>query len=195
MPLLERIVKWCSERPSWGMYAKLFVLAYAFLLRLPSEALPVTLGQHSGPCSLFLEGDKIVLQLARRKNRPLGSRLTRGCWCKETMSTCPVHVLGPMFQRGKHGDMLFPGVSASKALVALRSILKKLGVDSAEDFRTHDFRRGHTQDLVDSGAPLYAILAAGEWKSPAFLAYVDAHKLEYDAVLQAHVDESDSEAE
>ena len=43
------------------------------------------------------------------------------------------------------------------------------------------------------GAPLWQILAAGEWRSPAFLLYLDMHKLESDLVVQAHVDESDPE--
>jgi len=43
------------------------------------------------------------------------------------------------------------------------------------------------------GSPLWVILAAGEWKSPAFLAYIDQHRLETDMVISAHVDESDGE--
>ena len=44
------------------------------------------------------------------------------------------------------------------------------------------------------GAPLYEILAAGEWRSPAFLDYLDLHSLERDMVIQAHCDESDDYA-
>ncbi len=45
------------------------------------------------------------------------------------------------------------------------------------------------------GKPLYEILAAGEWRSPAFLSYMDLHKLDADLVLQSHVDEeSDDDA-
>ena len=44
-----------------------------------------------------------------------------------------------------------------------------------------------------AGAPLYEILAAGEWRSPAFFAYIDYWRLETDVVVQAHVDESDDE--
>jgi len=39
------------------------------------------------------------------------------------------------------------------------------------------------------GAPLWKILAAGEWRSPAFLDYLDVHKMEVDLVLQGHLDE------
>ena len=43
------------------------------------------------------------------------------------------------------------------------------------------------------GAPLWVILEAGEWKSPAFLSYLDANQLEVDLVLQAHVEDSEEE--
>ena len=48
-------------------------------------------------------------------------------------------------------------------------------------------------DLLESGAPLATILKAGEWRSPAFLSYVDMEQLERDAVIQAHLDDSDCE--
>ena len=63
----------------------------------------------------------------------------------------------------------------------------------ASKFRTHDLRRGHAQDLADSGAPLVDILNAGQWRSPAFLEYLDINSLERDAVLQAHGDEASSD--
>ena len=45
------------------------------------------------------------------------------------------------------------------------------------------------------GAPLWKILQAGEWRSPAFLKYLDLHCLDKDLVMQTHVGESDSEEE
>ena len=39
-------------------------------------------------------------------------------------------------------------------------------------------------------APLCDILAAGQWKTPAFMAYIDVDELETAAVIQAHMDES-----
>ena len=49
--------------------------------------------------------------------------------------------------------------------------------------------------LARAGATLAEILLAGEWSSPAFLQYLDMCRLERDAVLQAHVDESDGDVE
>ena len=52
--------------------------------------------------------------------------------------------------------------------------------------RTHDWRRGHARDLQRGGARLWEILQAGDWKSPAFLSYLDAHQLEAGCVAEAH---------
>ena len=46
-----------------------------------------------------------------------------------------------------------------------------------------------------AGAPLWEILSAGDWSSPAFMDYLDKWRLERDVVMQAHLDESDCEAE
>ena len=81
-------------------------------------------------------------------------------------------------------------------------------MEQATEYRTHDLRRGHAQDLVESGggcfwwcflrdefclsgAPLATILAAGEWPSSAFLAYIDQNRLKTNVVVAAHQDESD----
>jgi hypothetical protein len=47
--------------------------------------------------------------------------------------------------------------------------------------------------VVMAGAPLWQILAAGEWRSPAFMEYLDKYQLETDIVVQAHIGESDDE--
>ena len=144
---------------------------------------------------------------------PQGSILTRGCWCHESpvrvslqhalrcwlrvvyQVTCPVHRLGPLLDSLADGECLFPGITASRALATLRMILKALSVDCADDYRTHDLRRGHALDLQLSGEPLWVILAAGDWRSPAFLAYLDKHQLEADLVMQAHLADSDVDPE
>ena len=49
--------------------------------------------------------------------------------------------------------------------------------------------------LYVSGAPLWEILEAGEWRSPAFMNYIDLHALDTQLVVQAHVDEESSDEE
>ena len=78
-------------------------------------------------------------------------------------------------------------------MAVLREILLSLKIKDAALYRMHDFRRGHALDLQLSGASLYEILAAGEWRSPAFLEYLDVQAPETALVVQAHYDESEEE--
>ena len=128
--------------------------------------------------------------MASRKNRPHGSVLRRACWCKCCKRTCPVHVLGAFFSRQKPGSRPFKDLKPGAVLKALKERLLTLKVPQASSYRAHDFRRGHARDLQADGAQLFEILAAGEWRSPAFLKYMDVHQLEHDVVVEAHVDES-----
>lgn len=51
----------------------------------------------------------------------------------------------------------------------------------------HDFTRGHSDDLFRSGAILLKILRAGDWRSGAFLTFLDALGLERDGIMEAHL--------
>ena len=82
-------------------------------------------------------------------------------------------------------DQPFAHFSGARATSLLRSRLGKIGFETVVDYRLHDFRRGHAQDLVASGAALVTILKAGDWRSAAFLVYVDKKELETRAVIAA----------
>ena len=153
--LVEKIVMHCSAHEALRPFSILFLLAYSFLLRLPSEALPVVAGavgaaRGTAQATLCIEGPELVLYLRRRKNKPQGSRLVRSCWCKACAATCPLHVIGK-FMSERPGLPLFPGITAHSALAALRMCLLALATPSAADYRTHDLRRGHALDLQCSG--------------------------------------------
>ena len=195
--LVENMLKLADGAPEYAEFAKLFLLAYVFLLRLPSEALPMVAGgtdclaNEQSVVSIDWELGHLVLKLKRRKNKQFGSRLVRTCWCKESPETCPVHVLGPWIAAAVPGAAFFAGITPAVALRTLRRMLADLDVKQAALYGTHDLRRGHALDLQCSGAPLWEILNAGEWSSPAFLKYLDLHRLDADSVVQAHLDESD----
>ena len=196
---VEAMAKWASDRPDYAIFARLFLVGYVFLLRLPSEALPMKTAKveegATGQSVIIAKEDELVLVLARRKNKPNGSRLVRKCWCRECARTCPVHVLGPIIKAWPEDVPLFEGITASLASTKLREMLGAVGVRGNETYRTHDLRRGHALDLQLSKAPLWQILQAGEWTSPAFLKYLDMHRLDTDFVAEAHANESDSEFE
>ena len=152
--LVEQIVAHCSARVELRPFGMLFLLAYCFLLRLPSEALPAVActvdGRRESQATLCIEGSVLVLYLRRRKNKPQGSRLVRSCWCSSSTVTCPLHVIGK-FMAERPGLPLFPGITSQSALVTLRECLASLATPSASDYRTHDLRRGHALDLQCSG--------------------------------------------
>ena len=112
------------------------------------------------------------------------------CWCKKNRDTCPVHVLGGYVRSLPLGSKLFHGINKSNLGKRLKARLMEAGVEEYLEHRSHDFRRGHARDLQASGAPLREILIAGEWRSPAFLQYLDLDTMEHDIVLQAHWAES-----
>ena len=197
LEIVRRIVgeQKCEER-----FGLLFLLAYTFLLRLPSEALPTVCSSTGKADSdsqtvLYLNGEVLCLRLKSRKNKLGGSLLERRCWCKSCTKTCPVHVLWPKLLSLGSGTKIFGDISPGKALTRLRCCLSEMAVPDAKHYRTHDLRRGHAMDLLQSGSTLYEILSAGEWRSPAFLSYIDYCELEAGAVLEAHADESSSEDE
>ncbi len=99
-------------------YAMLRLMAYLFLLRLPSEASaryvalccwpvlarsqalptckarPDSPGASSEQSIIWLEDDAVCFRMLRRKNRPKGSGvLRRICSCRGGVSTCTVHTL------------------------------------------------------------------------------------------------------
>ena len=69
-------------------------------------------------------------------------------------------------------------------------MLGTLGVVDAAAYRSHDFRRGHAEDLRLNGATLAEILRAGDWRSPAFLLYLGAQRLEMEGTCEAHLYDS-----
>ena len=181
-------------------FAMLYLVSYTFLLRVPSEALPIVWSGAKWPsvestkASIVLADGRLGLQLARRKNKETPSTFWRACWCKTSSATCPVHVLGRWFSRLPLRCAPFSKISSSAALARLREVLTILKGPEAAQYRTHDLRRGHADDMRRAGATLAEILAAGGWKSAAFRDYLDMHAVEEDAIFEAHFcDSSDSD--
>lgn len=85
-----------------------------------------------------------------------------------------------------HGAHPFRGISPVQANSGLKQLLELVGVDDASEFRTHDLRRGHAEDLRLNGATLAEILRAGDWRSPAFLLYLNQSQLDLDRVVEAN---------
>ena len=204
-------------------FAALWLMSYAFLLRMPSEALvacvgsPDTVELVEQQTLIWREGEAVCLRMRRRKNRPKGSGvLRRTCTCAGSLATqsllqcvarckclgghvatCVVHTLWDKYLAARAvGDQPWRDITPAVARGRLRQILDRLGVPSPRSFGTHDFRRGHAevhyfaracstcascmqpQDMRRCGSTLVQILRAGQWKSAAFIAYMNEAALE-----------------
>ena len=108
----------------------LWLLAYTWLLRLPSEALPMCVcasepqrGVHQS--AVWREGDNICVLLSSRKNLQGGSGvLRRACSCEGSPHMCPVHVLWEQFLDSVPvGTKPWLNVSAAQVLKWMRCAL------------------------------------------------------------------------
>lgn len=124
---VEAMVESIMFDSSRSVFAMLCLTAYTFLLRVPSECLPLQVGKALGdpdPHALVeVAEDCIKLKLARRKNRMWPTELVRRCWCKRSPSTCPVHVLGHWLAAQPNGSKPFVPFSPCQAAEGLRAAL------------------------------------------------------------------------
>ena len=136
--LVRRLIANAFDSPDAMRFAMLWLAAYVFLLRVPSEALDMKRGgsdfvpKPAEQSVLFLNEDtgELCLRLHRRKNRPQGSLLKRVCSCKGSPDMCPIHILWDKYFR-----QLSPGcapwkghISAPQARSRLRDSLRALQV-------------------------------------------------------------------
>ena len=117
----------------------------------------------------------------------------QGLFVQRVGGHVPVACIGTLVDACPEGEPIFRGISRAAVLAALRRLLGEIGVADAGLYGTHDLRRGHALDLQLSKAPLWKILDAGGWRSPAFLKYLDMQQLDRDLVVQAHIAESSSD--
>ena len=128
------------SEPHWLLTVMCCLTAYIFLLRVPSECLPISTGAGSvddGSLQsvVCVNPDSVELRLRCRKNNPQGSRLLRSafllhflwcvvcshlsrrtCWCSTCPIACPVHVLGSYFSALPLGSTPFASISPGQDL-------------------------------------------------------------------------------
>ena len=174
--LVQMMLVQVLAKPELKDLVMLFLASYVFLLRLPSEGLPLAVRAAPGgkevPVFSGTEAE-VRVWFPFRKNRFYPTEQTRKCWCSCCPATCPTHVLGPYMTSFESGTQPFAHIPKGQALVALRELLLELGVADALVYRTHDLRRGHAEELRLKGGRLCDILSAGDWASKAFMSYLD----------------------
>ena len=171
--------------------AGILAVARLFLLRMPSEAVPL---QWNGPRStVHLEEAQATIVLTKRKNRPTPTTLVRKCCCHTTgRHLCAVHWLH--FLRRKRGTHpLVFGLPVHYVRQRMKQLAQEAEVVDWVHVGTRSLRRGMAQDIIDSGNSLAVLLKAGGWSSAAFLDCLRADQASDAAVSQALIYLSDSE--
>ena len=181
-----------SKAAEAKLMAMLFVTTYVFMLRLQSEALPISIGKAADggtgqQAVLTLEGEEVVLTLERRKNLQRGSVVRRRCWCSTCSQTCPVHAVWEYLSQFGEGVQPFAGIKYKDALTNLRLYMIALAQPKANLFGTQDLRRGHAQDLRAAGASDETLSRAGQWRGKrGFAPYMDHPENDSSMVAEAH---------
>ena len=171
--------------------AALMAVARQFLLRVPSEGIPLEWeGLHS--CVVF-ESHRAVVTLSRRKNTRVPVTLTRDCCCTSTgQRLCAVHWLHAL-RRASEGKGRVFTLTKHYFATRIKELAAQVGVPDSARFGTHLFRRGMAQDLLDQGGSVAALMVAGGWTSTAFTAYLRRAQIDDVAVARSIIHLSDSE--
>ena len=175
--------------------AALMAIARLFLLRVPSEALPLEWdGEHS---SISLTADTATIVLMRRKNVTTPTSMTRVCCCSSSgRGLCAVHWLHALKCKAANEscNRVF-SISLLDFRKHLQVLAGMVGVLVPGRVGTHAFRRGMAQDIVDAGGSMAMLLRAGEWRSSAFLRYLREAQPQEAAVAQVVINLSDSDCD
>ena len=171
--------------------AALMTVARAFMLRVPSEGIP--LAWQRAHSNVVLTEGSATITLARRKNARHPTKMTRKCCCQSTgRELCAVHWLHDLRSRISSGDRLFH-FTPSYFNRKVKEYALTLGFEGAARASSHGFRRGMAQDIVDAGGSLATLLKAGGWCSAAYAQYLRDNQAVDVAASHAVLSLSDSE--
>ena len=201
--MISKVVSLLDLSPLTEPISVLLLLGWAFLGRMQSEVFPLERGQANESINLppgrhsalFVSKDgSITIRWRRRKHRPNGSLLCRGCTCRELgcvgvgpSQVCMAHRVQQYLQRHhfKIGEALFPRFKPQATLSVLIKSLDNMRVVGASGMTWKSVRAGRATAMAARGCTLAAILEAGEWRSTAFLNYVDANVADQAEVLRS----------
>ena len=173
--------------------ACLMAVARMFLLRVPSEGIPLQWdGTHS---TVELEEKRVTLTLMSTKGKNVPTVMVRDCCCETAgKSLCAVHWLRRQKERVGGAGRVFR-LTRHQFTKDVKVYGEKAGVQGWQSLGTHAFRRGMAQAILDEGGSLALLLKAGGWTSSAFLHYLRESQVQDVAVGQTIINLSDSEEE
>jgi hypothetical protein len=199
-PLLVRLVSLAHGEGNMAAII-LYVLAYVFMMRVPSELIPLRNGgvgltgvaETTFLSTIQRNDSEVRIVLKRRKNAQKGDIVRRDCSCHLVKQLCPVHVVVPMLMAYGSGCRIFEGFTPAAATRMLRKHLVALKVVGAMTYTLHSFRRGAAQDVMEAGCSMKFLLAAGGWSSRACFIYIKSRDLCDRSAMEYLVDNSDSD--
>ena len=173
--------------------AAIMAIARLYMLRVPSEGLP--LQWHGAHSKIEVQANSARITLAKRKNHRAPIDLVRECCCSTSgRALCAVHWLQQLRERDVGATGLFD-VPLHRFRAKIKELAQQVGVTDWAHVGTHSFRRGMAQDIVDTGSPLSVLLRAGGWSSSAYLEYLREGQCSEAAAGQAVIWMSDSDAD
>ena len=159
-----------------GDMACAILFNFEFCLRTRSEGLAVFKGcdafvflipEHLPNGAWVNSAGNICFRMRRRKHRPAGSLLTRGCVCTSTELPCFACEFKKRYERAETGQPLW-NWKPSEFIARVRAALKELDCEqAARDITFKSWRAGRATELARTGHRLGEILKAGEWAGAA----------------------------
>ena len=179
--MAERLVKLRESRGDHER-ACIYALASQLMPRVGDELLPLCsdMLSHGGHSSIRYNASTIWFHLKSRKNMPDGATIVRRCICTKSESVlCPLHAVLKFYKRGRHDrkGRLF-SVAYPRFLRELKLDLEAMRIPNARKFTTKCFRRGSAMEILKSGGSLATVLKAGQWRSHAFMQYLNESEID-----------------
>ena len=105
---------------------------------------------------------------------------------------CVFHRLEKVFAANSPGSCLW-NFNSFQTLKTLRNTIKCVSSANANQLSWKAFRAGKATQMAASGCDLGRILEAGEWRSRAFVKYIDESAIDGARLLDASVNSSGDE--
>ena len=206
--LVRAVAELAGNVNNMAYLGPLLLVGWEFLFRMQSECFPLELGRqedlatipagrHSAVVVLHTKTPSLAIRLRRRKHRPAGSLLVRSCNCKpgSISNFCVVHRVTAWVSASAllPGQKLWANATQACALTHMRRLLTLLGTPDAHQCSWKAVRSGRATEMAADGFTLAKILEAGEWRSSAFLRYIDETAADQGQSLRAALEENDED--
>ena len=189
------LAKIAARETAESEFAQVRFLSSLFSFRVPSETLQLRRASPTDDLEGFtpqlekaligvriIDGQQfLVAKLTTRKNLASGCILRRPCLCqlaaREAANLRPPHAIwAAVRRRVGPGELLFQSITRRNFNRALKAVLARIGVPSADRYSPHGFRRGTSQELKETGSPWSVVATSGVWRPPASRGYLDMSK-------------------